>query len=112
QRSLAAILGAHLEGPFLGGAPGAHRRELLREAQPDWLAALLDGEPGVVRIVTLAPEADRALAATRLLASRGIVVSIGHSTATFREADAAAAAGARLVTHLFNGMSPLHHREP
>jgi N-acetylglucosamine-6-phosphate deacetylase len=112
HRGLPAILGAHLEGPFLGGAPGAHRRELLRDAQPEWLTALLDGEPGVVRIVTLAPEVDRALTATRLLTSRGVVVALGHSTASYEEATAAAEAGARLVTHLFNGMPPLHHREP
>jgi N-acetylglucosamine-6-phosphate deacetylase len=112
ERSLPAIIGAHLEGPFLGGAPGAHPRELLRDAQPEWLSALLDGQPDVVRVVTLAPEADRTRAATRLLASRGVVVSLGHSTATYEEAAAAVEAGARLVTHLFNGMSPLHHRDP
>ena len=112
QRGLPAIAGAHLEGPFLGGAPGAHPPELLREAQPEWLSALLDGDPDIVRIVTLAPEADHNLAATRLLVSRGVVVSLGHSTATYDEATAAADAGARGVTHLFNAMSPLHHREP
>jgi N-acetylglucosamine-6-phosphate deacetylase len=112
ERSLPAIIGAHLEGPFLGGAPGAHPRELLRDAQPEWLSALLDGQPDVVRVVTLAPEADRTRAATRLLASRGVVVSLGHSTATYEEAAAVVQAGARLVTHLFNGMSPLHHRDP
>lgn len=112
ERSLPAIVGAHLEGPFLGGAPGAHPRELLRETQPEWLSALLDGHRDVVRMVTLAPEADRALAGTRLLTSRGVTVSLGHSTATYDEAAAAARAGARLVTHLYNGMSPLHHREP
>ncbi len=112
ERSLPAIIGAHLEGPFLGGAPGAHPRELLRDAQPEWITALLDGEPGIVRIVTVAPEADRAHAATRLLASRGVLVSLGHSTATYDEAMSASEAGARLVTHVFNGMSPFHHREP
>jgi N-acetylglucosamine-6-phosphate deacetylase len=112
ERSLPRIVGAHLEGPFLGGAPGAHPRELLRDAHVEWLSALLDGAPGVVRIVTLAPEADRTLAATRLLASRGVAVSLGHSTASYEEVTNAAEAGARLVTHLFNGMPPLHHREP
>lgn len=112
ERSLPAIVGAHLEGPFLGGAPGAHPRELLRDAQPEWLSALLDSHRDVVRMVTLAPEADRTLAATRLLSSRGVTVSLGHSTATYEESAAAARAGARVVTHLFNGMPPLHHRDP
>ena len=103
-----AILGAHLEGPFLGGAPGAHRREHLVPIDLEWLAAL----PEIVRIVTLAPELPGALEAIELLTARGIVVSLGHSTASFEQATAGVAAGARLTTHLFNGMGPLHHREP
>ena len=78
----------------------------------EWLLALCDQFPGLVRIVTLAPEADPGLAATRALTDRGIVVAIGHTTASYDEARAAADAGARLVTHLFNGMGPLHHRAP
>jgi N-acetylglucosamine-6-phosphate deacetylase len=112
HRSLPAIIGVHLEGPFLGGAPGAHPVDLVRPADCDWLGALLAEFPGLVRIVTLAPEADPGLAATRLLRDEGATVALGHSTATFEEARAAAEAGARLVTHLFNGMGPLHHREP
>jgi N-acetylglucosamine-6-phosphate deacetylase len=112
HRSLPAISGVHLEGPFLGGAPGAHPVDLVRPADCDWLRALLAEFPGLVRIVTLAPEADPGLAATRLLRDEGVTVALGHSTATFEQARAAADAGARLVTHLFNGMGPLHHREP
>ncbi len=102
----------HLEGPFLGGAPGAHPVELLRPVDLEWLLACCDRHEGLVRIVTLAPESDPGLAATRALSERGIVVSLGHSTATYAEARAAADAGARMVTHLFNGMRPWHHREP
>lgn len=102
------VVGAHLEGPFLGGAPGAHRRALLQPIDEQWLAAL----PGVVRLVTLAPELDRARGAVRALAGRGVLVALGHSTATYEDALAAADAGARLVTHCFNGMAPLHHRQP
>ena len=80
-RGLPSIIGAHLEGPFLGGAPGAHAPELLRLAQPEWLSARLDAQPGLVRIVTLAPEADPMLAATRLLSQRGVIVAIGQSSA-------------------------------
>jgi N-acetylglucosamine-6-phosphate deacetylase len=103
-----AILGAHLEGPFLGGAPGAHRRELLRPFDQRWLDAL----PPVVTLITLAPELDGATGVIAGLRARGITVALGHSTATFDEAEAALGAGAGLVTHCFNGMGPLHHRQP
>lgn len=103
-----ALLGAHLEGPFLGGAPGAHRREHLAPVDLDWLAAL----PSIVRVVTLAPELPGAIEAIRLLRDKGVLVSIGHSTCTYEQAVAAIDAGARLATHLFNGMGPLNHREP
>lgn len=108
----ARIAGVHLEGPFLGDAPGAHPRGLLRPADPEWLAALLDARPDTVRIVTLAPEADAGLAATRLLAARGVIVALGHSGASDADARRAADAGATLVTHLFNGMAALDHRAP
>jgi N-acetylglucosamine-6-phosphate deacetylase len=108
----AQILGVHLEGPFLGGAPGAHRVELIRAADTDWMAGLLAAHPGLVRIVTLAPEADPGFALTRLLSDAGVTVALGHTTATYADARAASSAGASVVTHLFNGMRPLHHREP
>ena len=112
DQSLPTIVGVHLEGPFLGGAPGAHRVALVRPADCEWLRALLAEFPRLVTMVTLAPEADSGLAATRLLAENGVSVALGHSTATYDAARAAADAGARLVTHLFNGMGPLHHRDP
>jgi N-acetylglucosamine-6-phosphate deacetylase len=108
----AVALGVHLEGPFLGGRPGAHDRASLRAADVDWLAALLDARPGLVRLVTLAPEADPAFLATRLLCDRGVVVSIGHSAASYDDVIACADAGATMATHVFDGMEPLHHREP
>jgi N-acetylglucosamine-6-phosphate deacetylase len=112
DQTLPTILGAHLEGPFLGGAPGAHPVALLRQADCEWLRALLATFPDLVAIVTLAPEADPRFAATRVLVDHGVTVALGHSTATYETARAAADAGARLVTHVFNGMGPLHHREP
>ena len=102
------IAGAHLEGPFLGGAPGAHRRELIREPDLEWLRQL----PDIVRMMTLAPETRGALDAIALLSERGALVSLGHSTASYEQAQAAIDAGAQLVTHCFNGMGALHHREP
>jgi N-acetylglucosamine-6-phosphate deacetylase len=108
----ATVLGVHLEGPFLGGAPGAHVVEHLRPVDLPWLNALLERAPGLVRVVTLAPEADPDFAGTRALCAASVVVAIGHSTATYGEVRAAADAGATVVTHLFNGMGPFNHREP
>lgn len=104
----AAIAGVHLEGPFLGGAPGAHRHDWVVPVDLDWLAAL----PRHVAVVTLGAEHPDVPAAVELLRRRGVLVSVGHTRATEAEFDAAVGAGARLVTHLFNGMSGVHHREP
>ena len=106
------VLGVHLEGPFLGAAPGAHPRDLIRPVDLDWLDHLTTRHADLVRIVTLAPEADPGFAATRLLSSRGVVVALGHSTCSYEVAVEAADAGARMTTHLFNAMRGLHHREP
>lgn len=105
-----SMAGAHLEGPFLGGAPGAHHRDLLRPLDLDWLRH--HAVPPAVRVVTLAPELDGAVEAIGALVRAGVLVSLGHSTASAAHASAGADAGARLVTHLFNGMAPLHHRSP
>lgn len=109
---LPQILGVHLEGPFLGGAPGAHPRAMLRTMDVGWLGAILDRHPGLVRLVTVAPEADPDGAGIAMLVARGVTVALGHTTCSYEQASAAAAAGATLTTHLFNGMGPLHHREP
>lgn len=103
-----AVLGAHLEGPFLGGRPGAHRVEDVVAADLEWLSSL----PSCVRLVTIAPEAVDALDAIGLLTARGVVCSLGHSAADVATTTAAVDAGATMVTHLFNGMGPLHHRAP
>jgi N-acetylglucosamine-6-phosphate deacetylase len=104
-------LGLHVEGPYINREHrGVHPERALRlpEARPraNWTKA--DG----MRLVTLAPELP---GATRLiidLRRAGVVVSAGHSSATFDDARAAIEAGITYVTHIFNGMSPLHHRAP
>jgi len=108
----ARIDGVHLEGPFLGAAPGAHPPALLGPADPGWLGDLLAARPGLIRLVTLAPEADPDGAATRALVAAGVRVALGHSGCSYEEARAAADAGATIVTHLGNGMRPLHQRDP
>ncbi len=106
----AAILGMHLEGPFISSARlGAHA-PLNLEPRGDALERVLGLEK--LRIVTLAPELSGALEAIGRFGARGVVVSIGHTDATLAEANAAIAAGARMFTHLFNAMRPLRHRDP
>ncbi|HUR77554.1 MAG TPA: amidohydrolase family protein [Acidimicrobiales bacterium] len=102
------IIGAHLEGPFLGDAHGAHNPAWVAALDLEWLRAL----PPIVRIVTLGPEQPLAVEAIVALTARQVLVSMGHSKASFEQAISGADAGARLVTHLFNGMAPLHHRAP
>jgi N-acetylglucosamine-6-phosphate deacetylase len=109
----ARVLGVHLEGPFLSPArAGAHRRDWIVPPSPGAVAELLEAGQGVLRLMTLAPEADGALAAIGMLTAAGALVSVGHSDATAAEVAAGAAAGARMVTHLFNAQRGLHHREP
>ncbi len=107
----ATSLGIHLEGPFLSPRHyGAHPPEHLRPPLSADLERLL--ELGEVRLVTLAPELEGGLDAVRSLARRGVVVSLGHSGATFDHGRVALLSGARAGTHLFNAMPPLHHRDP
>jgi N-acetylglucosamine-6-phosphate deacetylase len=106
----ARILGMHLEGPFISPMRlGAHPR-LNLEPSGEAFERVMALEH--LQLVTLAPELPGALDAIRQLTSRGVVVSIGHTNATFEEASAGVAAGAQMFTHLFNAMRPLHHRDP
>jgi N-acetylglucosamine-6-phosphate deacetylase len=106
--------GLHLEGPLLSPArAGAHRVGEIAGAGAtidDVLEDLLG--VGAVRVVTLAPERPGALALIHRLRQAGVTVSLGHTDATFEQTVAGIDAGATLVTHLFNAMSPLHHRAP
>lgn len=107
------IAGLHLEGPYLATARcGAHDPALLRDPDAEEIAALLDAGRGTIRQVTLAPELPGALDAIRQLVDAGVVAAVGHTDATYDQARAAFEAGATLATHLYNGMRPVHHREP
>ncbi len=110
-----ALLGLHLEGPFLApGKRGAHRADWVRDPDEAALDTLLNHEPlrRILRLVTLAPERPGALAAIRRLVASGVIVALGHTEADAAQMRAAAASGARMVTHVFNAQSPLHHRAP
>ena len=106
----AAILGMHLEGPFISprrlGAHPALNLEPRGEAF-ERLRTL-----PALKLVTLAPELPGALDAIKQLTGRGIAVSLGHTDATLEEARAGVAAGARMFTHVCNAMRPLNHRDP
>jgi N-acetylglucosamine-6-phosphate deacetylase len=107
----AVSVGLHLEGPMLAALRrGAHPLGLLR--QPD--TALIDGwsRASGVLMATLAPELPGALDLIGDLTERGIVVSLGHTDCTAAQFASGVAAGARYVTHLFNGMRPFAHRDP
>ena len=107
----ATPIGLHLEGPFLNPMKkGAHDSQYLR--QPDLELASSWSPQNGVRMVTLAPELPGAKALIRNLTKQEVVVSAGHSMASFQEAKDAITSGVRYGTHLFNAMAPLHHREP
>lgn len=105
----AQVLGANLEGPFLSKKyKGAHDERYI--IPPDF--TLISSYDDVIRLLTVAPEEAGALALIEQATRSGIVVALGHSNATFEEAVRGVTAGAAHVTHLFNAMSPLHHRRP
>jgi N-acetylglucosamine-6-phosphate deacetylase len=107
------LVGAHVEGPFLADTRcGA--QDPARLARPDRgvLDALLAAGQGRLRSMTVAPELPGALEMIAALDEAGVLAAVGHTDAGYDEAAAGFAAGARLVTHLYNGMPPLHHRAP
>lgn len=107
----AGILGAHLESPYIAKErAGAQDTAQVRKPQPAEYEAFLAS--GVVRILTLAPEVPGCEALIQAACKANIVVSAGHTRATFEDMERAVALGLSHVTHLFNGMEPLHHREP
>ncbi|MBU3689027.1 MAG: N-acetylglucosamine-6-phosphate deacetylase [Acidimicrobiales bacterium mtb01] len=107
-RKGAERVGVHLEGPFLGRAPGAHRREDIIAVDHDFVESL---PPGVT-MMTIAPESPGASWAIATLTARGVRCSLGHSRPTAVEFALGRSAGARAVTHLFNAMSGVDHRDP
>ena len=107
------IAGIHLEGPWLSTLRcGAHQPALMRDPDPAEVDRVLAAGGGTVRMVTIAPERDGALAAIGRLVDAGVVVAVGHTEATYEQTRAAIGAGATVGTHLFNAMRPIDRREP
>jgi N-acetylglucosamine-6-phosphate deacetylase len=107
------ILGTHLEGPYLArNHRGAHNPDYLREPSRDEISRLLEAGRGTVRQVTLAPELPGALDAIDQLVAADVVVAVGHTDADFALSQEAFDRGATLLTHAFNAMPGIRHREP
>ncbi|MBU5343418.1 N-acetylglucosamine-6-phosphate deacetylase [Caldifermentibacillus hisashii] len=109
----AEIIGIHLEGPFIHPKrKGAQPEEFILLPSPSQFDEWQELAQNTIRIVTLAPDQENGIALVKHLAEHGVIASIGHSDANFQDVVAAVEAGASHVTHLFNGMRGLHHREP
>lgn len=109
----AKYIGIHLEGPFLSSEKaGAMVKDNLLCGTVDKLEMLLDAGKGEIRIITIAPEIEGAESIIKMAVKKGVTVSMGHSNATYEEAERGVLWGARRTTHTYNCMSPLNHREP
>ncbi|PLR78162.1 N-acetylglucosamine-6-phosphate deacetylase [Bacillus sp. V3-13] len=109
----AEMLGIHLEGPFINKIrAGAQPQEYIIDPDIELFKDWQQAAENQIKLVTVAPELANGLDFVHYLHETGIIASIGHSDANYEEMVKAAEAGARHVTHLFNGMRGLHHREP
>lgn len=107
------VAGIHLEGPWLAESRcGAHQVSELRDPDLDEVRALVTAGRGCVRMITFAPERPGALEAIRFAVDQGVIAAVGHTDASYDTTRAALDAGATVGTHLFNAMTPVHHREP
>ena len=105
--------GFHLEGPWISReCKGAHNEALLRDPDPAEIERFLHLADGRVRMVTIAPELPGGLESVRLVAESGAIAAVGHTAASYERTLDAVDAGATVATHLFNGMKPIHHRDP
>ena len=109
----AKIIGLYLEGPFLNPSRcGSLDATMFIEPSYQSFEQLIEGYEDITKIIAVAPEMNGAVALIRKLSDRGMIVTMGHSDATFAEAEDGFHAGARGITHIFNGMRGFHHREP
>ncbi len=107
------IKGIHMEGPYLNPEyKGAMNEEYLWEPSIESFLEMYDASDGFLKIMTIAPELPGALEVIREASFRGVICSIGHSTASYEEIVKAIDHGAMHVTHMFNAMKPMHHRHP
>lgn len=109
----AEILGIHFEGPYLDmDYKGAQPPEAIATATVEQFQLYQKAAKGMIKYITLAPEHDEDFKLTRFCQKTGVVVSMGHSSATYEQALMGIANGAMSMTHVYNGMTPYHHRNP
>ena len=109
----AEILGIHFEGPYLDMEyKGAQPPEAIAKPTEEQFRMYQEAAHGLIKYITMAPEHDPEFALTRYCSSHGVVVSMGHSSATYDQALMGIANGAMSMTHVYNGMTPYHHRKP
>ena len=108
----AQILGIHFEGPYLDmDYKGAQPPEAIARASVEQFKEYQEAAKGMIRYITLAPELDQDFALTRYCRETGVVVSMGHSAAAYEQSLMGIANGATSMTHVYNGMTPYHHRK-
>ncbi len=109
----AEILGIHFEGPYLDMVyKGAQPEQHIKVPSVEEFKEYQEAAHGLIKVITMACEKDEDFKLTEYCAQNGVLVSIGHSAATYEEAAMAVAHGAQSMTHVFNGMTPFHHRNP
>ena len=108
----AEILGIHFEGPYLDQAKkGAQPEEFILDADVEQFRHYQETAGGLIHYITLAPEHDKDFELTRWCAANGVVVSMGHTSGSYKDAEMGIANGAKTMTHVYNGMSNFGHRE-
>lgn len=109
----AKIAGIHLEGPYLNPKrKGMQNEKYLRHPDLEEMKMIFEEAGSLIKMVTIAPELPGGMALIAFLKEQGVIIAIAHSDATYEEAKQAFSAGASHVTHCFNGMRPIHHRDP
>lgn len=107
------VLGSHLEGPFLSKTRcGAQNPAFLIEPDIGAFERMITAARGTLRLITVAPELPRTAGLITAARRHGVTVAIGHTDASYEQCRAAIDVGATVATHLFNGMRPIHHRDP
>ncbi len=108
----ASFDGIHIEGPYISTEyKGAIKQENIRKPDILEIKQLIEEGEGMVKIMTIAPEVEGAKEAIEYLTQNGVVASLGHTNATFEEAEKAISWGAKQCTHLYNAMRPMKHRD-
>jgi N-acetylglucosamine-6-phosphate deacetylase len=107
------VVGVHFEGPFISAARcGAQNVDAMLEPDSKALAQLIEAARGTARMITIAPELPGGIDLVRQAVEAGLIAAVGHTDAHYEQAMAAFDAGASVLTHAFNGMRGLHHRDP